>query len=361
LLPATQILNLTRGIGDDKVLEMKELEDPGAETSKMSGTNARQARSERASLRRNNDPSTQEKAEYRSPTFREMVREESSESGGDCSSSEDEDLMPGAYGLSGSGNVERQAKGRLTVAPEMRTNNDVPSGQESTPAPDPEVPTADVTPADISSSETKGKRRIWVYLGVILLVIGAAVGVAVGVTAGGDDGSSGSPQQILEDSPSPSPTIIVPECPGFESTIDPDIDALDEIARGRYQDFVDSLVPQFFPDYSTPRSAEEYCSAPHLALIWLANDDLQALYSKEEMEIRFLLAFLFVEWKGNFWKNRTGWLNETSVCLWAGVSCDESGDIAELNLSGKLSFAHDPYYIPTEIGFLTDLRTYMIC
>jgi hypothetical protein len=154
--------------------------------------------------------------------------------------------------------------------------------------------------------------------------------------------------------------LDVPSCPGFES-IDADIDALGERATGRYDDFVDSLVPQFFPDYSMPRSAEDYCSAPHLALIWLANDDLQALYSQKEIETRFLLAFLFVEWKGTDWRfNNTGWLDETSVCIWAGVSCDASGDIAELDLPDQFYGVNEIYNIPDEIGFLTDLRTYML-
>jgi hypothetical protein len=159
----------------------------------------------------------------------------------------------------------------------------------------------------------------------LVLVVGAAVGVAFGLTGGGDGGDDGS---LV--APTTSPTGF--ECPGFES-IDPDIGNMDESTLARYKDLLLTLDPELFPDYSEPMKGHEHCSAAHLALVWLASDDLDSSYPQHVLESRFLLAIFFVKLNGYSWSGYSqtgGWLSESSECDWSGIQCDEFGNIVKL-------------------------------
>jgi hypothetical protein len=214
---------------------------------------------------------------------------------------------------------------------------------------DTSVPTAEVTPANKPATETTGGRYIWICLCALILVVGAAAGVAFGLTGGKDGVKDGSPV-----APTDSPTS--PECSGF-GWIDPDIENMDEKTFARYSDLLPTLVPELVPDYSEPMKAQEYCTSAHLALVWLASDDLDSEYPQKVLENRFLLAFLFVEWEGYNWLgNSTGWLSESPECDWSGISCDEFGSIYELDVTSKIKERSlRPFTMPSEIGLFTDL------
>ena len=119
-----------------------------------------------------------------------------------------------------------------------------------------------------------------------------------------------------------------------------------------------TLVPELVPDYLEPTKAQEYCSAAHLALVWLADDDLDAGYPQKVLESRFLLAFLHVEWQGcNRKGNTTGWLSESPEYDWYGISCDEFGSRHELDLFDKIytDRLNDLLTMSSEIGLFMDL------
>jgi hypothetical protein len=260
----------------------------------------------------------------------------------------------------------RTADDQSNLPPEMRTANDqsnlppemravIPASAEESPLDaDPSVPTAEVTPVNKTATETTGGRHIWICLCVLVLV-GGAVGVALGLTSGGDGDDD---DDVSTDSPTQSPTLFaVPECSGFED-IDPDIKNLDEKTFALYTDLLLPLVRKLVPEYSEPMKAQDYCSAAHLALVWLANDSLDSDYPQKVLENRFLLAFLFVEWEGYSWYgNSTGWLSESPECDWDGISCDEFGSIDELSITSQIDNRNrpDPLTIPSEIGHFMDL------
>jgi hypothetical protein len=199
-----------------------------------------------------------------------------------------------------------------------------PITRENQPVMDASVPTAEVTPATKErATETTGGRHVWICLCVLVLVVGAAVGVAFGLTGGGDGGDDGSPVA--------SKNLTDFECSGFES-IDPDIESMDESTFARYTDLLLTLVPKLLPDYSEPMKGREYCSAAHLALVWLASDDLDSGYPQQVLENRFLLAIFFVKSNGYSWSNysKTGWLSESPECGWTRIQCDEFGNIVKL-------------------------------
>jgi hypothetical protein len=289
---------------------------------------------------------------------------DSDNEGGQDEDEESDDTQPGAERIPGPrmelyNDDNTICIGTINGDDQSNTNRNIvnPTTRENQPVMDAyTVPTAEVIPANKTATETTGGRHIWICLCVLVLV-GGAVGVALGLTGGGDaddDISTVTPT----DSPTQSPTLfVVPECSGFEK-IDPDIENLDEKTFALYTDLLLPLVQELVPDYSEPMKAQEYCSAAHLALVWLANDSLDSDYPQKVLKNRFLLAFLFVEWEGYSWRgNGTGWLSESPECDWYGISCDEFGSIHELDITSQSDNRNrpDPLTIPSEIGHFTDL------
>ena len=234
------------------------------------------------------------------------------------------------------------------VPPEMRISID------GSPGADPSVPSAEVTPANKTETDAENGKGIWFWLCVLVSVVAAAVvSIAVGVTSGG--GNSNVVTKAPTASPTQSPTLFtVPDC-GFES-IDPNLENMDAETRERYNDLVVTLVPSLVPGYSEPIKAADYCSAAHLAVVWLANDDMDSKYPQNVLENRFLLAFLYVDWEGYSWKNTTGWLTDSSECDWYGISCGVDRSMDELDLIGAMEEIQEPLTIPSEIGQFPDLR-----
>jgi hypothetical protein len=259
----------------------------------------------------------------------------------------DSNLPPEMRGL--------QVDDQSNLPPEMRTMIVAPC-DESFPEADPEVPAADIVLASNANAETKGRKKIWIYAG-FLVVVAAVVGVALGVKLGRDDGAV-SQIGTVNDSPTQSPTAF--ECPPAYELFDNDIENVTETTMRYLKNFT-----KFFPEYAAATNVD-LCSPLHLALVWLDNDNSNSTHSDETRENRFLLSLIFFKTNGKKWRvNNAGWQTESAMCSWAGVLCDESENIIELDLGDQIEediegddadlLVKEPS-IPSEFGFFTDLR-----
>jgi Leucine-rich repeat (LRR) protein len=266
-------------------------------------------------------------------------------------------LRPGAFPARGRayGALPQWARRSRRSRREVTENSNIPQELRGATFDDQEsnVLAADVTYANTTATENKGARKKWISAITVLFLFVVAVAVAVGVTAGGDT-------VTLTISPTQSPTFFK-ECAGFESIGDPNIGNMDDDTFRQYRELIQRLSPRLLPAFMVPTNAGEYCSAAHLALVWLATDYLDINLSQKSLENRFLLALFYVEWDGYNWMNNTGWLSESSECDWSGISCDEFGEnivLSELDLGNQLKMNLDhAHTIPFEIGLLTDLRS----
>jgi len=151
----------------------------------------------------------------------------------------------------------------------------------------------------------------------------------------------------------PTPLPII-ECSDFRD-IDPLVQKMDVETFDQYNRLLENVVQKLLPNYTSPEYvSEELCSAHHRALVWLASDAL----SKDSFDVaenRYLLAFLFLSWKGDTWKEESQWLLNTTECDWLGISCNESKQIDKLDWSKFKNMTELSITIPSEIGLLTDL------
>jgi hypothetical protein len=99
--------------------------------------------------------------------------------------------------------------------------------------------------------------------------------------------------------------------------------------RVRYQEHRDNFVPQIYR-----QSFEESinsCSVRNQALVWLSSAKDYQFSDQSRME-RFALASLFIGTNGAKWTQKTGWLSDSSACVWFGVTCNSLGTIESLDL-----------------------------
>jgi hypothetical protein len=245
------------------------------------------------------------------------------------------------------------------LPPEMRMA--APPPEASPEEDDPDVLSAEVTPAKIDDGK-KGYRNLYIFSAVVIIA-GACAGIGIAIGAA-EDAPTKSPTRSPTASPTSSPTArTVPICPGYPE-IDVDPLNMDEAMMERYADLL-ALAPDYWPDFTGPvKGSDDFCAPEHLALVWLAEDDADASRTDESVERRLMLSTVFFKTNGNAWKlNSTNWLSEMDECTWLGVLCDGNGAIIELDLDSQFPLVAnqddlliDEYRFPTEITFLTDLR-----
>lgn len=111
--------------------------------------------------------------------------------------------------------------------------------------------------------------------------------------------------------------------------------------KTRYARHVNEFIPILYENYEESISS---CTARNQALVWLstANDHE---FDEAQRSERFALANLFIAMGGIEWNSSTGWLSETSVCEWFGVTCEDgttkSISLASNGVFGKVSFFLD--------------------
>jgi hypothetical protein len=103
------------------------------------------------------------------------------------------------------------------------------------------------------------------------------------------------------------------------------------------------------------------CTPINIALVWVAAEIVAA--DKKDIELspisisnRFVLAYLYLVWSGQNWKEKTNWLRSNSECDWYGVRCDSEGRITSLQLSSNnLQGA-----VERSLGTLTSLQALVL-
>jgi hypothetical protein len=283
--------------------------------------------------------------------------------------SEDSDALPGAVAVNADGGV-LLVKGQNTCLgptslPELMLNDDLVHGTASpvdgwflTSAETSAPPENTHQGGETSAPPEKTRHRKWYYMiGIFLVVVVGAVGAGVGVAlSGSDDDSSESENRSVEEpaveepAPTQAPGQVAPRCE-FNG-IDPDITKLSDGALARYEMLLEDFPAQVVLDFTEPVNPDDYCTPTNLALIWLASDDEDALYSEEQLTNRYILGLLHVATNGFGWVNSMGWLSGLDECEWFGVICDDGGKITELRLPDNRLHRT----IPSEIGLLSGLK-----
>eukprot|EP00980_Cylindrotheca_fusiformis_P000269 scaffold66_cov115-Cylindrotheca_fusiformis.AAC.1 len=244
----------------------------------------------------------------------------------------------------------RMVQDQSNIPPEMRMVQDEPQFPPEMRS----IASVDVDDIGDEAEESKGKtakKKIWLFLAVGIVTIGAIVGAVVGTTATKDD----------NEQPTEVPTGPI-QCPDF-GDIDPDIANFSEETLNRYNYLIENIVRRLIPAFSSSNTANDECSPVRGALIWLSKSDQTPLQSAEALTNRFLLACHFIAWKGGEeWtqEKSKNWLSDTSECDWYGISCDDDGVIIELNLHKVQNATIGSALlgtIPSEIGLFTTLRS----
>lgn len=198
---------------------------------------------------------------------------------------------------------------------------------------------------------------------IFVVIVGVAIGITLAIT-NIDRGDHGT--KIIDTSTAPPtqvPSLDPARCPGY-----PDIYSeptnLDDAAYARYMELMDTTAPRFWPEYADSASQIEFCTPLHMALVWLADDDVDYNRTEVSVDNRLLLSSLFYSTNGNLWRgDTTGWLTTDDECSWAGVVC-QGDEIIALNVGSQFDipledeneiFLKEYLPFPSEVLFLTNL------
>ena len=136
------------------------------------------------------------------------------------------------------------------------------------------------------------------------------------------------------------------------------VDILADDIRERWDYYVETFIPEIYPDWDESISS---CSPENQALLWLSSGvnnggEISFLYRQQ----RYLLAVVFFKQGGIKWARTTNWLSEKNVCTWEGVGCNGDDFVNILNLdenkmTGEVSECRD--FIVLNIPQFSDLYT----
>jgi hypothetical protein len=260
----------------------------------------------------------------------------------DYSSSEDEDMIPGAFLVSTEGRAAAPVKANLTPAPELeeaqalcsstdaqalRSSTDwVQSGGRRSSIAQKSISrmfagdASVLTPGKIQEEENGDFRKeVWAVICcvILIIIIGVTVGVSYEVTA------------------APSPTAAPTTSPTISSESDRVV-TLKSVLKHLSSD------PSVLEDTTTPQYG---------ALVWLADLDEAAidLEDTNRLEVRYALAALYFATNGDNWFQNLGFLSPTHECDWfveldqgensttvaEGVSCNDEDEVLAIKL-GRL-------------------------
>lgn len=177
--------------------------------------------------------------------------------------------------------------------------------------------------------------------------MGIAVGVGVGLSS--SSGGSGGESNPCDFGGMEQPDVFLQcECNG-------EITMLSDSASTRYQELLDTIMPQVNPGFNEPSSS---CTPENAALAWLSTDEYATLTTDVvTLTNRYVLALLFQTWKGTDWTQNTGWLSATSECSWYGISCDGTAVVGMELGSNRLQSSTADNGLPVELFALTSLST----
>ncbi|CAJ1942646.1 unnamed protein product [Cylindrotheca closterium] len=200
-------------------------------------------------------------------------------------------------------------------------------------------------------------RAICVFVIIVAIILGVVLGLFLKVEEeiAAKENASSMPMPTTT---APS-SLPIQDCSDF-GDIDPLVQMMDVDTLDQYNLLMENVVQKIMPDYTSPENAlEDLCSAHHRASVWLASDELSKASSSpfQVAENRYLLAILFLSWKGDTWSEQTKWLSNTAECDWMGISCNESKQIVELDWSMFKNMTEQSLTIPSEIGLFTDLTS----
>jgi hypothetical protein len=265
----------------------------------------------------------------------------------------DEEELPGAQAVNSEG-VMQLSKGHITSrVRSLLSETDTPVEKKTSTELAPEGAQLSPiwtlgTPVEALHTKETTLNRAWYVIGIFLVVVvAAAVGVGLGV---GLSGSEDDSRSVEGPAPTRVPVQVATQCAftGF----DPDMTKFSDAALARYEMLLEDFAAQVVPDFTAPVNPDDYCTPTNLALIWLASDDENSLYSEEQLRNRYILGIFHVATNGFRWVKSEGWLSGLTECQWFGVTCDDGGKITQLMLpdNGLEST------IPSVIGLLSGLE-----
>jgi hypothetical protein len=182
---------------------------------------------------------------------------------------------------------------------------------------------------------------------VAILTLGVVAAVVLGLTLSGqDDGDEDD--NVLDGS---TPTPSAPDnSTSVETSGSPPAnpDKLDQVSFRE--------LPSYLPQYSVDLARTDPTSPQAKALAWIHNDSQATDYELYRLQQRYALAVFYYTTNGGAWSNSTGWLTNTSECLWytyGEYPCTEGERLTSLNFAGNGLVGP----IPTELELLVDLKT----
>ena len=195
--------------------------------------------------------------------------------------------------------------------------------------------TAEVAPAKGPEEDgRKGYCYLYIFIAIVVL---AGAGAGAGIALSGKEKAPTAPRTRAPTfSPTASPTLLVIElCTGYPD-IDVDPSNMDLRTVVRYEELLE-MAPKYWPGFSRPVSADDYCAPEHLALIWLTYDDADGALDPQSVEYRLMLSTIYFRTNGNKWTNSTNWLSGLDECSWLGVRCNSVDEIHELDFTGRFA------------------------
>ena len=164
-----------------------------------------------------------------------------------------------------------------------------------------------------------------VVFGIILVIV--AISISLGLFVGRKSPNVPAPEDTAH--PNLAPTFSPSLGPSMLPTSSP------APTISRESALMDILIGANASSHEVLTSGNIFLSAVR-AFNWLANTDTARLdFSRANKDIiveRYAMATFYFDTKGQFWKNRTLFLSNSSVCDWFGITCNQFDRITHVNL-----------------------------
>uniref|UniRef100_A0A7S1UTD1 Leucine-rich repeat-containing N-terminal plant-type domain-containing protein n=1 Tax=Grammatophora oceanica TaxID=210454 RepID=A0A7S1UTD1_9STRA len=198
-------------------------------------------------------------------------------------------------------------------------------------------------------------------------------GAAADDDEGYDDDGAADEDGYEEDDDAAGEDDEVDECSTFEATtqnVDPYLQCYCNDGAGFTNAWTQAVLethskiaasmPDVLPELTEGLMANS-CHPQNMALFWMARDmTLNADESEVDFEDqarlvqRFILAYLYGNWGGDFWNYFEGWLEEGSnECDWGGIECNDVNQVTSISLGENNMYGP----IPSQLGHLEGLIT----
>ena len=101
------------------------------------------------------------------------------------------------------------------------------------------------------------------------------------------------------------------------------------------------LRDQLLASSISPNRFSDPLSSQYMALDWLVHEDPAGLDIRETdrstLFHRYILAVLFFSTNGYDWTEPRGFLSNSSVCDWTGITCDVTESITEIAIGTSIA------------------------